>query len=292
MQKLNLNDVPQLLEKGTANQKQIINLLAEYIQLNYPIFGLQKFDEDFRLEILTLFLERGENFLQSYKQEEGMFFSYIYCFIQCLIKTNLRKIERQKLEEQIALEQSINDYGIDELELIDTIPEFGGVLNVKFIKKIKNRYPKKYQKLILILALKSSYHISEDMLTQLSSICNIEKDELIHSVLQIKNTLIPRIERKKNLEERRNTAYFHHKKYYKQLNNLKDSNAPNNKYHMEELASKFEKQTSNWKKINEKLNDGYIYLRPTNKTIADILGICERQVNYYIKAAKDLDLEN
>jgi hypothetical protein len=38
--------------------------------------------------------------------------------------------------------------------------------------------------------------------------------------------------------------------------------------------------------LNKAFEEGHLYLRPTNKTIANLLGICERQVAYYIKCAK------
>ena len=56
------------------------------------------------------------------------------------------------------------------------------------------------------------------------------------------------------------------------------------------LSSKFErlekKHTKNWIKLNKTFEEGHLYLRPTNKTVANLLGICERQVAYYIKSAK------
>ena len=63
------------------------------------------------------------------------------------------------------------------------------------------------------------------------------------------------------------------------------------------LSRKFErlerKHAKNWQNLNKSFEDGHLYLRPTNKTVADILGICERQVAYYIKTAKnDFDKEH
>ena len=45
----------------------------------------------------------------------------------------------------------------------------------------------------------------------------------------------------------------------------------------------------NWKKMNCKFEEGFMYLRPTNKTIAELLLISERQVSYYINCAKKED---
>ena len=55
---------------------------------------------------------------------------------------------------------------------------------------------------------------------------------------------------------------------------------------------KFEKTTKCWKNLNEKLQSGFRNIRPTNKVVANLTGICERQVSYYIKNAKELDINN
>ena len=55
-------------------------------------------------------------------------------------------------------------------------------------------------------------------------------------------------------------------------------------YKYEKLEKKHEK---NWKNLNKSFEDGHLYLRPTNKTVANIMGICERQVAYYIRTAKN-----
>ena len=41
--------------------------------------------------------------------------------------------------------------------------------------------------------------------------------------------------------------------------------------------------------LNKKLNNSSHFLKPTNKEIANVLGLCERQVNYYIKALKNIN---
>ena len=42
----------------------------------------------------------------------------------------------------------------------------------------------------------------------------------------------------------------------------------------------------NWQKLNGKFEEGFMYLRPTNRTIGELLDMSERQVCYYINSAK------
>ena len=64
---------------------------------------------------------------------------------------------------------------------------------------------------------------------------------------------------------------------------LKENPDDYDEYKYWELEKKYLKHTQLWISLNKKLKDGVINIRPTNKAIADVLGICERQVSYYIK---------
>ena len=54
---------------------------------------------------------------------------------------------------------------------------------------------------------------------------------------------------------------------------------------------KYDKQTNTWKTLNQQLKKGIINIRPTNKAIAKALGMCERQISFYIKNAYLLGLK-
>ncbi|WP_455157285.1 hypothetical protein [Treponema socranskii] len=54
------------------------------------------------------------------------------------------------------------------------------------------------------------------------------------------------------------------------------------------LLKKYRKQTESWKHKNKELRESRWRVCPTNKMIANILGICERQVSHYITRAQKL----
>ena len=56
--------------------------------------------------------------------------------------------------------------------------------------------------------------------------------------------------------------------------------------HFHDILKKQKKHYKTWQTLNKKFSDGFLFLRPTNKTVADLLGICERQISYYINCAK------
>ena len=59
MRKLNLNLIPDMLQKNEVTRKEALNLLCEFILSDRPVFGLIKFDEDFVSELILRILERG-----------------------------------------------------------------------------------------------------------------------------------------------------------------------------------------------------------------------------------------
>ena len=73
MRKLNLNLIPDMLQKNEVTRKEALNLLCEFILSDKPVFGLIKFDEDFVSELILRILERGTVIFDSFNPESGSF---------------------------------------------------------------------------------------------------------------------------------------------------------------------------------------------------------------------------
>ena len=113
-------------------------------------------------------------------------------------------------------------------------------------------------------------------------------------VQHCKETLTEKSDRREKAKERRNFAYYHHKRYNKIIQKLKTEDLSDEQFSItkEEYEHKEQKHLRNWNKLNKAFEEGHLYLRPTTKTVADLMGICERQVNYYINCAKKEICEN
>lgn len=145
----------------------------------------------------------------------------------------------------------------------------------------------------MVLALKSSYNITETNINMIASCCNIDKEKLQEIVDYLNDKLKCKLTRKRELEEKRNSVYFYKKKYEHQIKKLSEEVKEDNKYVSESLTEKYNRKYEKWGNLNKKLNNSSHFLKPTNKEIANVLGLCERQVNYYIKALKNInDKEN
>lgn len=307
MRKLNLNLIPDMLQKNEVTRKEALNLLCEFILSDKPVFGLIKFDEDFVSELILRILERGTVIFDSFNPESGSFYTYFFKYVQSVKFHLLKELSINELKYKHVVELSKEDLYIsdtnctyypsksmikNEEKNIDEILNKSDIYPKDFLKLIK-KHPRGYEKLLLVLALKSSYNITETNINMIASCCNIDKEKLQEIVDYLNDKLECKLTRKRKLEEKRNSVYFYKKKYEHQIKKLNEEVKEDNKYVSESLTEKYNRKYEKWGNLNKKLNNSSHFLKPTNKEIANVLGLCERQVNYYIKALKNInDKEN
>lgn len=307
MTKLNLNLIPDMLQKKEVTRKEALNLLCEFILSDAPVFGLIKFDEDFISELILRILERGTVIFDSFNPNSGSFFTYFFKYVQSVKFHLLKELSIKELKYKHVVELSKEDLYIsdsnstyypskylikNEEKNIDEILKNSAIYPKDFLKLIK-KHPRGYEKLLLVLALKSSYNITETNLNMIASCCNINKEKLQEIVDYLNDKLEYKLKRKRELEEKRNSVYFYKKKYEHQIKKLNEEVKEDNKYVSESLTEKYNRKYEKWGTLNKKLNNSSHFFKPTNKEIANVLGLCERQVNYYIKALKNInDKEN
>jgi hypothetical protein len=303
MTKLNLNLIPDMLQKKEVTRKEALNLLCEFILSDSPVFGLIKFDEDFISELILRILERGTVIFDSFNPNSGSFFTYFFKYVQSVKFHLLKELSIKELKYKHVVELSKEDLYIsdsnstyypskyfikNEEKNIDEILKNSAIYPKDFLKLIK-KHPRGYEKLLLVLALKSSYNITETNLNMIASCCNINKEKLQEIVDYLNDKLEYKLKRKRELEEKRNSVYFYKKKYEHQIKKLNEEVKEDNKYVSESLTEKYNRKYEKWGTLNKKLNNSSHFFKPTNKEIANVLGLCERQVNYYIKALKNIN---
>ena len=85
MKSFNLNLLPEQLQNGSITRKEAVNQICSFISKNYPVFGLQKYDEDFRSDLILKVIERGDHLLDLYMPEHGNFFCFLHTYVTSLI---------------------------------------------------------------------------------------------------------------------------------------------------------------------------------------------------------------
>ena len=292
-----LNRLPEKYLAGEISQKQLINLIACFVAENYPVYGLHKYDEDFRQDIILYLIEKGPHLLHIYNPEFGDFFTFLYCYISTLINTKIKNCVMNNMKEKLTFEESVRslDEKAQKYHKID-YKNFE-VQKAPFAHKkitpeelhdaVKELSQKQTDKKVIILALKSSYYLTDEQIQRICSIYHIDQEHFYNMVQHCKETLLPKSERRERAEERRNFAYYHHKRYLRIIKNLDEDDLIENKYILKEIyENKERKHRQNWNRMNNIFEKGHLYMRPTTKTVADLMGICERQVNYYLNCVK------
>lgn len=292
-----LNSLPEQLKKGLITKSEVIRKVSCFITKNYKVFNLQKYDEDLRSDLVITFLENGENFINSYKPEIGDFFTFLYCYVNSIATTKFRSLSQKNLRETIVMAEGITNLSDKEnkyseysyrLSEIPKAPYSYKPSNLEELKKIFRKLNQESSdKKILVLAMKSSMYLSDSQIQKICKLYKLDVEDFYKLIEYFKDNLSSKIEKRAKAEERRNFAYYHHKKYTLQLEKLENEDTSEKSNNLtSKIKVKESKHEKNWIKMNKKLEDGYLYLRPTTKSVADILGICERQVTYYINCAK------
>lgn len=300
-----LENLPEEFKSGLISEKQAIDKICCFVADNYPVYGLHKYDEDFRQDILLDLLERGSHILHLFNPRFGDFFTFLYCYISSLVNTKVKKKITNTMKEKLNIQESIDafDEKSSKYHRIDfdtvnlpKVPFAAKNISGEELKQaLKILSSKQKDKKIIVLALKSSFYLTDEQIERICKFYDLKPEYFYSMVQHCKETLYSKNDKRKKYMERRNFAYYHHRRYCRILYNLDDNdNLEEQDYLRKRYILREKKHLHNWVRLNNAFQKGHLYLRPTNKTVANLLGICERQVNYYIHCAKrDLEkLEN
>ena len=291
---MNLSNLLDDINSGKISTKEAVNYLCSFLYKNYLLYGQDLRDEDFREEIILSVLENGEKIISKYDKTRSDFFGYFYCYVKSLIQTKKRTVAKKIMIESIAVSESINQYDKNQYKYdnidyrcfdVPEIPYSSKPITKEDLQSIFKNV--KGDKTLLILSIKAIYFVTDPMIIFLCNYYDISQTDFFKIVQYCKDLLDSKAARKEHLVERRNYAYYHHRQYEKRLVLLNENDDCVEKVLLKDkIERKNSKQINNFEKLNEKITKGTILVRPTNKVIASLLGICERQVEYYLICAK------
>ena len=297
--KENVNDIMKQLISGKISKKEAVDKTCNFVCSNYKVFGLEKYDEDFRSDLLLSLLEKGEEILDGYKPQLGDYFGYLYMTIDSLKLVKLRVKAKLKVRESFILQngpvylaEKEFSYTAAPLTPLSSSSKKAYIykpIPAEMVRKTLTNIAKdNKKKKLLIIALKTSFYLTDEHIARLSTVYNLSEEEFHLIIQHFKNLLMEKADRKQKLLERRNNAYFHIKNYEKRMELVRESEKHyDNVYLLKQLESMLFKHQRTCNRLNKKLLIGCIMLRPTNKLIADYTGLRERQVAYHIKHYKD-----
>ena len=319
-----LEELPEAVRDGKISVKDALGKLAEGFRM-LPYFRNITKDDDITSDMVLSLLQHGQYLFLRYDRKFGKFMSYFASYMRLLYRTARRKKVREQFNalcvsvtEHENFFQNEEKYFQDEyccraLKFKPYFPSIPDRLPYKIRRsereisqnspnyafdpsenendacktKISQYCREKHRiekKIALAVSLKSCYYLDDEHIEAISSFCEIPKDELTDTVEKLRFSLHPRIEKFEEIKNRRDRAYFLHRRYKLRLDyclaNMKDS---------EEIRNLYEFHTKNWLEKNSILQEKTYPVCPTNKVIADILGVCERQVGYFLNNAKRLE---
>ena len=318
--------IPDKVKSGKLSWEQVIKELVVFIVKNKPMFGLQKFDEDFISDFIIMFLIRAKDSLSDYDTSRGSFFSYLFCMVKNISVAIFKQMAVQNKIDYHNIHESIMNYdnkieaykhiNFEEFERPKVPYNYKPVsykdfqiacktdsyqikrvfntdelnLETDIKEKLKGFSPKIIKNIVMVLALKSSYYITDTQVEQICQMFNLNPSKMFQIIQEIKIQMETRISNKEKIEIRRNKAYFHHKTLREQIEwNSISSN--DSEYENAKLKPKYDKKTKCWETLNHQLEEGKIHIRPTTKLIAKVLGMSPRQVTYYQSTARKLGIK-
>ncbi|WP_027727375.1 hypothetical protein [Treponema sp. C6A8] len=295
MLKIELNKIPSLLEEGLLTRNQAVNFMAEFIFKNYPLFGLHKYDEDFREEILLEFLEKGGNLIDCYKSSIGNFFPYFYSQISSIVNKNLKKRAKQSIEELCSYHEEYSKvlqdrYKYEPISQLccaeQKVPYNRKRVSPEDLQAALHSYTEKKERVLITLLLKYVQFYDEKNLYTICKALKLDYNVILEGIRICKLSLNTKLENQKLLTESRNKSYFYRTRYQSQLKFL-TKEKDYGYFSDTNLKKKLNHHTHAWQNKNHLLLLQTSHLVTSNKLIGELLGICERQVRYYLSCAKN-----
>lgn len=291
---------------GRITGEEAVRRLSEFIFLHPRLFSLSLYSEDFREELLAEFIDGGKRMLARYDSARGAFHTFLFSAVKGMALTLKRKeasalIDKAagtrheaRSEGECDAQDSDDDDGFWEegrtegrgADDEDDGRESDGSVWMRLPDDRRGKARRK--KTALVLALKSSYYIRDEGIDRVGSYCDISSAELQRVIMELNENLGGKIEKRGKIMSQRDNAYYYHRKYDAQLKFCRNDD-PEKKEELERLR---EKKTMRWEEKNTLLRNNRFRVAPTNKMVARALGICERQVSYYIDSAKRMDRDN
>ncbi len=311
-------NLPELVSRKKISVKDALNLIGEEITRHPRKFGITGNAREITSDLYFAIMKNGHFLFEHYRKDYCLFKTYLCSFIRYQIKSikreNYNRYEKQKTFEQVEgteYESAKEKYEKNEFEYkimhfkpyslsekekapytrkkqLKKLPEelknsSGNALSVADVLCNFTKSNETERKLTLVIALKSCFYLNEENLSTIAKFCRVDFEQFMKAINSLKLTLDEKQKKYEELKDRRDFSYYQRRKCIEKIQNLKDCNLPTDNI---ERLCKF--HTEKWINKTDHLQNESYKVCPTNKSIANILGICERQVGYYLNHANDL----
>ena len=294
MQYSEINSLPERIENNELTIRQARNLLVEEFYQNPLRYGIFPTNHDGKAaiaeELLTAIPRIIDNWQKKYRTRMP-FTMYFYYNIRAI--TNRRRkqkaINRCAREalctiaaadiEAAAARYHMNEYAESFMHTEEPAYTVQTVSKTADFSWKTKTIP---QKIIIILTLKSSFYLTDRTIQKISSRCGCSFTILLNCVHTLRLSLERKILSQCKKKERHARVFYLKIRYELQLLNINKQSVQ-----YDRLIKKLSTQTQRWQFYN---TGRYKKVRicPSNKQIADMIGITTRQLYYYLQQSEQL----
>ncbi len=309
----NVNELVFHVKLGKITAKEALDIIVSDMQENPVLYGLHQFDEEFRSDLILKILQKGAKIFDLYNPNNGQFKTYLSSLIKYQAKDLLREKYKKEINEKHLSAMSILNYEAETekyafcesgLSLSDfkpfipsskeKIPYRDTYTLQSYIQqkeqdefnciKIMGKYGKKNQikKTALVLALKSCSYMTDDYIDSLSNFCGIPKETIERLIDEVKDSLEEKNKKITRLKNSRDKEFLLKRNLEEKINSLNGKDGAN------QLERFYDLHKKHWEIRNNELHNKKYLPAPTNKKVAEVLGICERQVGNYLQHADEV----
>jgi cell division protein FtsB len=257
---------------GTLDKKALEGLIFQFIQDNFELFRLYKWNKDDFMDFLCWFYSRISRAIDSYRDTGSSFDAYMVS----LVRWSAKEYHALEMDHRIveyacwkarALEMAVCD---DEPVYLEPKPVFEPVSNPRQV---------------LVLLLKSYHFVSDDFLTRIAPAIGIPKEKLSQMIEALRKRRIQREEEIRTLQERVFSQYYRCISFEKRILVAPEGSARCDK--MERRLVKAKKRLESMRKRLASLKT-----EASNRQVAKVLGIPKGTIDstlYAIKARYKID---
>ena len=288
-----IEDLPEAVKSGKISSKEGAKYIWEDIYTHPLKYGLFHFSEDQKSDFLLDSHELFEKIFDKFIPGITSFRTYISGCLAAYKKTFLkrqlaRENELRTLDSflQTKKEEDEQKYLVsfktnkDECEKKENLRRtFSDIISQRKNTSLKKTH-RTAELTTLILMLKACTDVDDETISAVSDFTRIDESLLHEEVQNLKETMSRRTENHQKLIQRRNNAFFFHRKYMQEM-----ISQDSNKEKRETLQKKYNGQTRRWKENNKTL--AVHANSPSNNDIAKVIGIKPRMVSFYINHAKN-----
>lgn len=285
MRTIDIETIPGLVKAEKLSLKDATYAIWQYLYERPFYYGAKQVEEDVKSDFLLYIHPKFAETIKSFVSAKSSFQTYLSTYLQKRFKSWLRKIEENSVCEDILIQTKKEDYEDciehypDELDRITTSFDtaFETTESQQIVKKSKKR--KKAEITALILLLRACNETDDCIIKKIADYTNTPMDTLLEMIQHLKETVAKKKDKIGKLVQKRDNAYFFHRKYSAMLKkpSLRESRRKS-------ILRLYENHTSRWLKYNELLASRKL-CTPSSEEIAKELHISPRLVYYCITHA-------